>query len=127
MAFIRWRGSCAQLLATIYSEKGTKQITLANLPNFNVTEETKRYVEENYPGINVDWVKIVRALANGPPVPLERKAPQEHMDMAEVEDHLRIWASQVESTTDANRLYLAADVLLNIRARFYHNNAQNRS
>ena len=127
MAFIRWRGNCAQLLATVYSEKGTKQITLANLPNLNVTTETKRDVEEKYPGVKVDWVKIVRALANGPPVPLARKTPPEHMDMAEVEEHLRMWAAQVEGTVDANRLYLAADALLNLRARFYHNNAQNRS
>jgi hypothetical protein len=127
MAFIRWRGSCAQLLATVYTEKGTKQITLANLPNLNVTRETKRNVEEKHPGIKVDWVKIVRELANGPPILLARKTPQEHMDMAEVEEHLRKWATQVDSTVDANRLYLAADVLLSLRARFYHHSSQNRS
>ena len=122
MAFIRWRGSCAQLLATIYTEKGTKQITLANLPNLNVTTETKRVVEEKHPGIKVDWVRIVRALANGPPVHLTKKTPPEHMDMAEVEELLRMWATQVDGTVDANRLYLAADVLLSLRARFYHTN-----
>jgi len=127
MAFIRWRGSCAQLLATIYTEKGSKQITLANLPNFNVTRETKRDVEEKHPDIKVDWVKIIRTLANGPPDPLMKNTPSEHMDMAEVEDLLRTWAAQVDGKVDGDRLYLAADVLLSLRARFYHNNTQDRS
>jgi hypothetical protein len=127
MAFIRWRGSCAQLLTTVYTGKGSKQITLANLPYLNVTWETKRDVEEKYPDIKVDWVKIVRALAIGPPVLSANKTPNEHMDMAEVEEHLRTWAAEAENKVDSTRLYLAAEVLLSLRARLYHNNTQNQS
>lgn len=30
-----------------------------------------------------------------------KKIPDEHMDMAEVESHLRIWAAQADRQTDA--------------------------
>ena len=32
MAFVRWRGNCAELLATVYENGRSRQILLANLP-----------------------------------------------------------------------------------------------
>jgi len=121
MAFVRWRGKCAQLLTTIYTDKGSKQVTLTTLPDFHVSQETRQEVERNYPDVKLDWNKITRTLAKGSPE-MMKKIPDEHMDMAEVESHLRKWAAQADNRTDANRLYLAADVLLGLRARFYHAN-----
>ncbi len=121
MAFVRWRGKCAQLLTTIYTDKGSKQVTLANFPEFRISQATRRDVERNYPDVKLDWIKIVRTLAKGPPE-MMKKIPDEHMDMAEVEEHLRKWAAKADRETEANRLYMAADVLVSLRARFYHAN-----
>ena len=63
MAFVRWRGKCAQLLATIYTEKGSKQLRLALLPEFEVSQETRNEVGRKYPNIQVDWIQISRSLA----------------------------------------------------------------
>jgi hypothetical protein len=121
MAFVRWRGKCAQLLTTIYTDKGSKQLALANLPEFRISLATRREVERNYPDLKLDWIKIARTLAKGPPE-MKEKIPDEHMDMAEVEEHLRKWAAKADRETDANRLYMAADALMHLRARLYHAN-----
>ena len=94
MAFIRWRGRCAQLLATVYVDRRSKQITLTNLPNFYIPEATMNYVAEKFPDVLVDWVTVTRLLAEGPPNILKEKTPAEHLDMAEVEQHLRKWADR---------------------------------
>jgi len=122
MAFVRWRGKCAQLLTTIYSDKGSKQVTLANLPDFHVTKGIKNEVEQKYPGINVDWIKVARMLAKGPANTQKEKTPDKHQDMAEVESRLRTWAAETGETVVANRLNFAADALLGLRARFYYDN-----
>ncbi len=122
MAFIRWRGRCAQLLATAYVDGRSKQITLTNLTDFYITETTKHFVEEKFPNIKVDWVAVTRSLAEGPPNSLQKKTPTEHLDMAVVEQYLRKWASEAKVANHANRLYDAAGVLTEWRASFYREN-----
>ena len=122
MAFIRWRGRCAQLLATVYVDGRSKQITLTNLPNFYVPEATRHYVAEKFPDVLVDWVTITRLLAEGPPNILKEKTPAEHLDMAEVEQYLRKWAAEAKVANHAQHLYAAAGVLTDWRARFYREN-----
>lgn len=122
MAFIRWRGRCAQLLTTVYVGGRSKQVTLTNLPGFSITEDTKHYVTEKFPDILVDWLTITRSLAEGPPHSLNEKTPTEHLDMAVVEQYLRKWAHEAKVANDAHRLYDAAGVLTEWRARFYREN-----
>ena len=122
MAFIRWRGRCAQLLATVYVDGSSKQITLTNLPGFYITEDTQHYVAEKFPDIKVDWVAITRSLAEGPPNRLKEKTPTEHLDMAVVEQSLRKWAHETKVAYHAHRLNDAAAVLTEWRASFYREN-----
>lgn len=122
MAFIRWRGRCAQLLATTYVDGHSKQITLTNLPGFYIKKSTKQYVAEKFPDILVDWVTLTRSLAEGPPKGLKEKTPAEHLDMAVVEQSLRKWAAEAKNANQAHRLYDAAGVLTDWRASFYHEN-----
>ncbi len=122
MAFIRWRGRCAQLLATVYVGGRSKQITLTNLPGFYITEATKNYVAETFPNLKVDWVTVTRSLAEGPPNILKEKTPTEHLDMAVVEQYLRKWAAEAKVANHAHRLYDAAGVLIEWRASFYREN-----
>ena len=125
MAFVRWRGRCAQLLATVYRDGRSKQVTLACLPGFYVPESTMRYVAEKFPGIKVDWEAVNRSLAEVPPGVLKHKVPEEHLDMASVEQYLRKWAAEADRKKlidDASRLYNAADVLTKWRVEFYWDN-----
>lgn len=122
MAFIRWRGRCAQLLATMYVDGRSKQIILTNLPDFNVSEATMRYVTEKFPDVKVDWVTVTRMLAEGPTNILKEKTPTKHLDMAEVEQYLRKWATETKVAKHAQCLNAAAGVLTEWRGRFYQEN-----
>lgn len=122
MAFVRWRGGCAQLLTTIYVEKRSKQVLLINLTDFNVTRWMRNEVARKYPDIKVDWAQISRSLAQGPPVRMKEKTPDEHLDMAEIEFRLRMWADYAEYRDFASILSRAADTLTGIRQRHYFTN-----
>ncbi len=122
MAFVRWRGGCAQLLTTIYTEKKSKQVLLTNLTDFTVPRWMRNEVARKHPDINVDWVQISRALAQGPPDRMKEKTPDEHLDMAEVEMQLRMWGDRADSASDSCSLYRAADILSFIRQRHYFTN-----
>jgi len=124
MAFVRWRGQTAQLLATVYDQGRSKKITLANLPGFYVHESTKLNVAERFPKIKVDWLAVDRALATGPLGILEKDPPPEHLDWATVEHFLRKWGAEAEHgeaklIREANTLYRAAEVLTKWRSDFY--------
>lgn len=125
MAFVRWRGRCSQLLSTVYEEGISRQITLANLPDFYVSEITKQHVAERFPQISVDWAAVDRALAEGPAGSLKRSTPPEHLDYAAVERYLRQWADDAETAkliSDATSLRIAAGVLTRWHAEFYWEN-----
>jgi|YelNatPaOPRAMG01_1025707.scaffolds.fasta_scaffold94170_1 hypothetical protein len=130
MPFVRWRGRCAQLIATVYRDGRSKKLTLACLSGFYVSPNTKRYVAENFPGIKVDWVAVDRALAQGPPGILKNSTPPEHLDWATIESRLRTLAARADKegqTDDATILYKAADVLTGWRAYFYQKNDHGRN
>lgn len=125
MAFIRWRGRCAQLLATVYVDGRSKKITLLSIPGFHISEGDKKTVAQKFPSIEVDWVAIARSLAEGPP-DMKEKTPAEHLDMAVVEDYLRKWAKEASYQNDAHRLITAAAVLTEWRANFFFDNVKER-
>ena len=64
MAFVRWRGNCAQLLATLSVQGHSRQICLANLEGrYAVPDWIRMRVQDEHPAIRVDWERIDRALA----------------------------------------------------------------
>jgi hypothetical protein len=125
MAFVRWRGQYAQLVATVYDAGWYRKITLAGLHDFYASDLTKLRVAEKFPHIKVDWEAVDRALAQGPPGILKKNILPEHLDMAAVEHHLRKWADDAEAaklTGDATDLRIAAGVLTRWRAESYWEN-----
>lgn len=125
MAFVRWRGGCSQLIATIYEDGRSRQITLANLPDFYVSDSIKHHVAQKFPKISVDWAAVDRELAKGLSGSLKESTPQKHLDYAAVEQYLRQWANEAETAKrgkDVTSLRIAANVLTRWRADFYWNN-----
>lgn len=116
MAFVRWRGRCAQLLATRYEKGRSRQVCLTNLQNrYSVPEWMKDEVRTRFPQIDVDWAAVDRALAEGPPG--SPPPTREQQDYVEVEQALRQWATEVPYPSEADTLRAAAQVLVNLRAR----------
>ncbi len=126
MAFVRWRGRCCELIATVYENGRSKKITLANLPEFYADEWIKQEVAEKFPGIKVDWLAVDLALAQGPPDILTKSTPPEHLDMATVEHYLRKLADDFFKANRFNEaccLRSAANILTETRAEFYWANS----
>ncbi len=122
MAFVRWRGRCCELLATVYENGRSKKITLANLHDFYVPDWVKEEVAEKFPGIRVDWLAVDRAIAQGPPDLLTENTPAEHLDMATIEHYLRKWSDDLSRTKrpkEAEYLRATAYILKEIRAEFF--------
>jgi hypothetical protein len=126
MAFVRWRGRCCELIATVYENGRSKKITLANLQEFYVSEWIKQEIAEKFPGIQVDWLAVNRVLAQGPPDVLTKGTPPEHLDMATIEHYLRKWADDISETNrikEADFLRTAASILTEMRAEFLWTNS----
>jgi hypothetical protein len=67
MAFLRWRGTRAQLLATVYQDGRSRQVVLATLGGaYAVPRTIRARVDTAFPHLRVDWAAIDRALAAGP-------------------------------------------------------------
>ena len=67
MAFVRWRGNCAQLLATVTDQGRPRHLLLANLHGaYRTTPSVWQQVAQRFPTVVVDWAAIDRALAQGP-------------------------------------------------------------
>ena len=67
MAFVRWRGRTAELLATVYAQGRSRQVRLACLGGHAVDPDTRADVQARFPGIRVDWEAIDLAIASGSP------------------------------------------------------------
>jgi hypothetical protein len=129
MAFIRWRRSCCELIATVYENGRSKKVTLANIHEFSVSEGLQQEIAEKFPGIKVDWLAVNRAIAQGPPGFLTKSTPPEHLDMATIEHLLRKWADDLSGEKrpkEAECLRAAAHILTGIRADFYWANCPTR-
>lgn len=117
MAFVRWRGNSAALLATVYKQGGSRQVLLANLDaGYGVSEAVCRYVTENFPDIHVDWNAVNTAMAQGPTgsAPLTKG----QMGFLTVENLLREWAHQPSPfPQECMELLRAAEILERWRTR----------
>jgi hypothetical protein len=122
MAYVRWRGRCCELIATLYENGKSKKVTLANLHDFHVPEWVKEEVAAKFPGIRVDWLAVDQAIAKGPPDFLTQDTPHEHLDMATIEHFLRQWADDLSKAgrpKEAECLRAAAYTLKEERSHFF--------
>ena len=117
MAFVRWRGTCAELLASVWDQGRSHQILLANLSAPYASLGVRQQVAREYPDIHVDWLAVERALARGPK---SVTLPEPAMTILKAESLLRDLAQQLAPnhgiTREALLLLDAADVLYGLRA-----------
>jgi hypothetical protein len=118
MAFVRWRGNSATLLATVYEHGRSRQILLAALGSgYGVPTGIRESVHERFPGLSIDWNAVNEAMAKGP-----RNAPplsETQQSYLGIEQQLRAWAVQAPPTFPGERQQLldAANVLRTWRSR----------
>ena len=112
MAFIRWRGNCAQLLATVYEGGRCRQLTLTTLRGHYAQPDEREHVAARFPHLQVDWQAVDAVLAKGPPVK-RAQVPSEHLDWAAIEHQLRELAERArpQLPREASKLLQAAEVL----------------
>ncbi|PSR32267.1 MAG: hypothetical protein C7B46_14955 [Sulfobacillus benefaciens] len=117
MAWVRWRGKSAQLVATVWEHGRSRQHVLANFHGaYSLSWSLRESVERNFPALSIDWMAVADALAQGPPeaLPLSMAA----WDWARVEYHLQVWAHQPWGDThERASLRAAAAVLSSWRSR----------
>lgn len=112
MAFVRWRGNCAQLLATVTDQGRPRQRLLVNLRGaYRTTPSLWQQVAQRFPDIEVDWAAVDRALARGPATALP--ATEEQMGWADTAHNLMEWATNPQYGDLPERAVLrrAADIL----------------
>jgi hypothetical protein len=117
MAFVRWRGNSATLLATVYDQGKTHQMLLAALGGgYHVPSGIRKMVAERFPTISVDWKAVNRAMAKGPLG--EAELTERQMSYLEVENHLRDWAvSPLSNPRESQQFILTADLLSSWRSQ----------
>ena len=117
MAFVRWRGNCAELLATVYENGHSRQILVANLVTSYASVGLRQQVAREHPEIHVDWLAVESALARGPK---SAAVPERAMTILQAESLLRDLAQRLSSgdkmTKEAFLLMDAADVLFRLRS-----------
>ena len=118
MAFVRWRGNSAQLLATVYDQGRSRQILLANLQGaYSTTASIRKTVADQFPEVVIDWHAVDRALAIGPPTAVPPSSTQ--LEWATVASWLQDWAmDRTQGFPDERAtLQAAAQVLTSWQAR----------
>lgn len=111
MAFVRWRGNCAQLLATVTVDGRPRHQLLANLQGaYRTTPSLWTQVATAFPTLVVDWVAVDRARALGPPTGVP-PTPQQ-LTWADTAHSLRVWATQPGHAREEQPILVqAADIL----------------
>ena len=109
MAFVRWRGGCAQLLASVWEDGRSHQILLTNVPGFAAPVALRAGIAARFPTLTVDWAAVDRALVAGPPG-RPALSPQART-WAETAHDLRTWALTTDVPRERTDLERAARVL----------------
>ena len=116
MAFVRWRGNCAELLTTVYENGKSRQILLANLRTDHAPAHIRAQVAQEHPEIHIDWQAVERTLARGPKA---KPASEPPLTIMQAENLLRTIAQELRPfgllPWEAERLNSAADVLTSLR------------
>lgn len=118
MAWIRWRGATAQLMATVWDRGKSRQQYLGSLGGeYTVPAHIRAQITARFPALPIDWDAVNRALAAGPPgtPPLSPTA----WTWAEVEWRLEAWSQTGPATEpyEHQALHAAAVVLRAWRSR----------
>ncbi len=118
MAWIRWRGDTAQLMATVWEDGHSHQQYLGSLgAEYTVPSHRRDHITARFPTVLIDWDAINQAVATGPrgTPPLNPTA----LTWATVEWQLEAWSETGPALDRMERqaLHLAALVLRNWRAR----------
>jgi hypothetical protein len=117
MAFVRWRGTCAELLSTVYENGRSRQILLANLWHDHAADYVREQVAREHPQIHVDWLAVERTLARGPKT---KPVPEPPLTLLQAENLLRTIAQELRGDAlepwEANHLNRAADTLTSLRS-----------
>lgn len=118
MAWIRWRGATAQLMATVWDQGKSRQQYLGSLgAEYTVPPHRRRQITARFPTVPIDWDAINRTVAAGPPgtPPLDRTV----WTWAEVEWQLEAWSQTgpVGDVYEQRALQAAAMVLRHWRER----------
>ncbi len=109
MAFVRWRGGCAQLRASVWEDGRSRQMLLTHWPGFAASVALREAVAARFPTLAVDWAAVDRALAAGPPgCPALTPTARTWADTAH---DLRTWALTTDVLRERTDLELAARVL----------------
>jgi len=68
MAFVRWRGNTAQVLASVWKDGKSTQVRVCSLPpgERTVTPGLMAVVARELPDVTIDWTSIQEALDAGP-------------------------------------------------------------
>lgn len=117
MAFVRWRGRSAELLATVYEHGKSRQVRLTCLGGRGVSSETRAYVAERFPGTRVDWDAVELVLSRGSPWEQAEAAargwPNDPLEWLHLQRLLHYWAAltQKAQPDDGRCLRAAAEVL----------------
>lgn len=112
MAFVRWRGNCAQLLATVTVDGRPRQRLLGNLHGaYRTTLQFRQGIANAFPDVSIDWAAVDRSLAQGPPTAIPPSPEQ--LQWAETAHQLSLWATISDDRDDHDRriLTMAAEVL----------------
>jgi len=118
MAFVRWRGNSAALLATVYEQGRSRQVLLAALGcGYAVPKGVREYLGERFPDMSIDWDQVNEAMAKGPHTAPTLSNAQ--LSYLEVEQRLRAWTDKQITPFPGERQQLldAANVLSNCRVR----------
>ncbi|MDA8385776.1 MAG: hypothetical protein M0Z88_05895 [Actinomycetota bacterium] len=111
MAFVRWRGNCAELLTTVYENGKSRQVFLANFQQNYASDQVRDHVAKEHPAIRVDWLAVERALARGPKT---KPSPEPPLALLQAENLLRTIAQELKGDIfpyQARDLNGAADTL----------------
>lgn len=122
MAWIRWRGSVAHLMATVWEQGQSRQRYLGSLGGaYTVSRPVRDRITAQYPTLDIAWDAVNEMLAAGPPgtPPL----PSAVWDWATVERHLDQWSETgpVATVYEQQTLQAAARILREWRARAEQN------
>ena len=117
MAFVRWRGHCAELLTTVYERGRSRQLRLALLPPHHADAEVRAEVAARFPDVSVDWEAVDVVLARGAPADQAERAadgwPDDPLEWCHLQRRLHYWAALTETRqpSQAQILRAAAAIL----------------
>jgi hypothetical protein len=110
MAFVRWRGNCTQLLASVSVDGRPRQRLLRYLHGaYRTTPQFRQRIADAFPDVSVDWAAVDRSLAQGPPPAIPPSLEQ--LQWADAAHRLSVWATTNHDPEDRRVLTMAAEIL----------------